>query len=150
MIMKNETYDGLKNFATMILPAIGTLYFALAEIWGLPNGEKIVGTVTAICTFLGVFIKVSNVKYNKQKEAQESIDGVVSDLQRDALDSLAKDVRGMTENENAVGTGTVDSMTVESNMDKAWETAVKSGITEEELRERLKGYEVEVNGDHSS
>lgn len=149
MIMKNETYDGLKNL-TLILPAIGTLYFALAEIWGLPNADKIVGTIAAVCTFLGVFLKVSNVKYNKQKEAQEFIDGVVSDLQRDALDSLAKDVREMTENENAVGTGAVDSMAVESNTDKAWETAVKSGMTEEELRERLKEYEVEVNGDHSS
>ena len=114
MIMKNETYDGLKNFATMILPAIGTLYFALAEIWGLPNGEKIVGTVAAVCTFLGVFLKVSNVKYNRQKDEQRLLDEECTNIQFDALAGLADEIKAL-QDENTVDTGAADNLTVCEN-----------------------------------
>ena len=50
--MSNKTYDRLKWLAMYFLPALGTLYFALAGIWGLPYGEQLVGTITAIDTFL--------------------------------------------------------------------------------------------------
>lgn len=63
--MSNKTYDILKWVAMCVLPAIGTLYFSIAGIWGLPYGEQIVGTITAIDTFLGVILGISNVKYNK-------------------------------------------------------------------------------------
>ena len=53
MKMTNKVYDILKWIAQYFLPAIGTLYFALAGIWGLPYGEQIVGTITAVDTFLG-------------------------------------------------------------------------------------------------
>ena len=49
-----------------LLPALGTLYFALASIWGLPCGEQIVGTITAIDTFLGVILGISTAQYNKR------------------------------------------------------------------------------------
>ena len=38
MSMSNKTYDILKWIAMYLLPAAGTLYFALAGIWGLPYG----------------------------------------------------------------------------------------------------------------
>lgn len=63
--MKNRTYDILKYIALIVLPAIGTLYFALAQIWGLQYGEEIVGTITAIDTFLGAILQISTDKYNK-------------------------------------------------------------------------------------
>ncbi len=66
--MKNETYDKLKYIAQIVLPALGTLYFALASIWHLPYGEEIVGTITAIDTFLGVLLGISTKKYNDEKE----------------------------------------------------------------------------------
>lgn len=66
MIFKNEkTYDTLKYIALVALPALGTLYFALATIWSLPYGEQIVGTITAIDTFLGALLQISNNKYNE-------------------------------------------------------------------------------------
>ena len=64
--MNNQVYDILKWIAMFLLPALGTLYFALSSIWGLPYGEQIVGTITAIDTFLGVILGLSSVKYNKQ------------------------------------------------------------------------------------
>ena len=39
--MSNKTYDILKWAAQLLLPALGTLYFALASIWGFPYGEQI-------------------------------------------------------------------------------------------------------------
>ncbi len=64
--MKNETYDKLKYVAQIIIPALGTLYFALAGIWGLPYGEQIVGTLTAIDAFLGAVLKLSSDQYYKR------------------------------------------------------------------------------------
>lgn len=63
MKMSNKVYDALKYVAMIVLPAIGTLYFALANIWGLPYGEEIVGTITAIDAFLGALLGISSAKY---------------------------------------------------------------------------------------
>lgn len=60
-------YDLLKWIALIVLPALGTLYFALAGIWHLPYGEEIVGTITAIDTFLGAIIGVSSLNYAKKE-----------------------------------------------------------------------------------
>ena len=65
--MSNKMYDALKYIAQIVLPAIATLYFALAGIWGFPYGEEIVGTITAVDTFLGVLLKISTDNYNKAK-----------------------------------------------------------------------------------
>ena len=65
MNMSNKTYDILKWMAMYLFPAVGTLYFALAGIWGLPYGEQVVGTITAIDTFLGVILGISTAQYNK-------------------------------------------------------------------------------------
>ena len=64
----NRTYDILKYITQYILPALGTLYFALAGIWGFPCGEQIVGTITAVDTFLGVVLGISSSNYNKGDE----------------------------------------------------------------------------------
>lgn len=68
--MSNKTYDRLKWLAMYFLPALGTLYFALAGIWGLPYREQLVGTITAIDTFLGVILGISKAKYNKCSHKQ--------------------------------------------------------------------------------
>ncbi len=68
MKMSNKTYDNLKWIAQFFLPALGTLYFALAGIWGLPYGEQVVGTITAIDTFIGVTLGISSASYNKDSE----------------------------------------------------------------------------------
>ena len=64
--MSNKVYDILKFIAQIVLPAVGTLYFALASIWGLPYGEQIVGTITAIDTFLGAILGISSNNYMKK------------------------------------------------------------------------------------
>lgn len=65
MKFSNKTYDVLKYIAQIVLPACGTLYFALASIWKLPYGEQIVGTITAVDAFLGVILGISTENYKK-------------------------------------------------------------------------------------
>lgn len=66
--MSNKVYDVLKFICQIVLPAIGTLYFALAGIWGFPYGEQIVGTITAVDTFLGVILGISTIDYNRKND----------------------------------------------------------------------------------
>ncbi len=64
-LLSDATYNRLKFIALVILPALGTLYFALAQIWGLPKAEEVVGTIVALDTFLGLLIKKADSQYNK-------------------------------------------------------------------------------------
>lgn len=66
MRMSNTVYDVLKYIALVVLPALGTLYFALAKIWGFPYGAEIVGTISAVDAFLGALLQISTNEYNKE------------------------------------------------------------------------------------
>lgn len=65
--MSDKAYNVLKWITMLVLPGLGTLYFALASIWGLPYGEEVTGTITAVVTFLGAVLGISTAKYNKTK-----------------------------------------------------------------------------------
>ena len=67
MKLSNKVYDIMVYFSKYILPALATLYFALSQIWGLPYGEQIVGTIAAIDAFLGAILGISTRNYNKQE-----------------------------------------------------------------------------------
>ena len=66
--MSNNTYDVLKKIAQIWIPAIATLYFALAQIWQWPYSEQIVGSLTALDAFLGAVLGISTMIYNKGAE----------------------------------------------------------------------------------
>lgn len=70
MKLPNWLYDTLKWITIILLPALGTLYFALSGIWGFPYAEQIIGTITAIETFLGALLGISTISYNKNKEVK--------------------------------------------------------------------------------
>ena len=74
MKFSNRTYDFLKELTTVWLPALGTLYFALSGIWGFPYGEQIVGTITAVVTFLGVCLHISSSTYTEELTEEEALD----------------------------------------------------------------------------
>ena len=65
MTMSNKLYDILKYIALILLPALGTLYFALAKIWGFPYAAEVVGTISAVDAFLGALLQISTNQYNK-------------------------------------------------------------------------------------
>lgn len=68
MKLSNKAYDIIKYIAQYVLPALGTLYFALAQIWSLPYGEQIVGTITSIDAFLAAILGISSYTYNHDSE----------------------------------------------------------------------------------
>lgn len=64
-MLSNQMYNVLKYTVTTVLPALGTLYFAIAQIWGVPFGEQVVGTLTALALFGGTLLGLSTRAYNK-------------------------------------------------------------------------------------
>lgn len=97
MTFNNKVYDVLKWIAMYLLPALGTLYFALASVWGLPYGEQVLGTISAVDAFLGVVLGISKACYpgdgtlvldpNKEDEntIELNLDGDLEDGQKIVL-----------------------------------------------------------------
>ena len=67
--MSNAVYDIIKKVVTIGSPAAITLYITLAQIWGWSGYEKVVLTMAAVTTFLGVLIGISSKKYGKEVDA---------------------------------------------------------------------------------
>ena len=67
-MISNKTYDILKNVSMVILPALATLWLTLAGIWGLPYGEQVGATITAISVFIGALLKITSANYYKGKK----------------------------------------------------------------------------------
>lgn len=63
MVLNNKTYDTLKWIAQILLPAITTLWIALAKIWGFPYAAEIGGTLSAIDLALGAILGISSSNY---------------------------------------------------------------------------------------
>lgn len=75
--LSDKTYNVLKWIATYLLPCLGTLYYALSNIWNLPAGEQVVGTITAVDAFIGGILGISTIQYNKTKIADNSTESSV-------------------------------------------------------------------------
>jgi Putative phage holin Dp-1 len=71
-VLSESTYNLLKKIVQFILPATASLYFGLSQIWGLPAGEQVVGTIALLTTFFGVVLAVSSGRYN---ESDAGVDG---------------------------------------------------------------------------
>src|ERR1044072_842686 len=69
LLFGNRVYDLLRTAALVVLPALGTLYFSVAQITGLPYGEQVVGIIVAVDTFLGVVLGISRKQYNNSEGA---------------------------------------------------------------------------------
>lgn len=65
--MSNKTYDRLKVTALILTPVFAFLA-SLVNIWGLPYGEQIVATLTAIDTLIGAVVVVANKAYKPPEE----------------------------------------------------------------------------------
>lgn len=63
--MTNKTYDILAYIGRIVLPALATLWLALAEIWDLPFGPQIGATVSAVALFLNAVLKISSKGYSE-------------------------------------------------------------------------------------
>lgn len=79
LIKSNTLYDIMKHITQITLPALGTLYFALSQIWGLPAGAEVVGSITAVDAFLGLTLGISSAQYNNSDAAYDGHINVTND-----------------------------------------------------------------------
>lgn len=63
-LLSSGTYDNLKKMVQIVLPAFASLYFSLAQIWGLPSAEQVVGTLALLATFFGILLTLSSWSYH--------------------------------------------------------------------------------------
>lgn len=78
-ILNNTMYDLLKKFITMVLPAFGTFYVTMAQLWSLPNAEGVAATCLAVGTFLGVLLNLSGHRYETSGAKYDGVINVVED-----------------------------------------------------------------------
>ena len=71
MILSNKVYDILKWVAIIVMPALATLVKVVFTIWNLPFGTEIATTITAIATFIGALLMISNANYQKELDTKE-------------------------------------------------------------------------------
>ena len=94
MKFSNKVYDTLKWIAQYFLPGLGSFYFGLSKIWGVPYGEEIVGTLSLMAVFLGVILGLSKIGY--EGEGTMQIDTTrAKDIYRVALNTPLEDMAGM-------------------------------------------------------
>lgn len=69
-MLDNKVYEILKWVALIALPALATLISVVLPLWNICDESMItaiVGTITAIGTFLGTLLGVSTMKYRKNQ-----------------------------------------------------------------------------------
>lgn len=65
--MTNKTFDTLKLIA--LLSPIIVFASAVINIWGIPYGDQIILTLSALETMLSAFVVVINENYKRSLEA---------------------------------------------------------------------------------
>lgn len=91
ILITGKTYDRLKYLAQIVLPALATLYFTLAGLWGLPSAEAVVGTIVALDTFLGVVLQLSSMAYAK---SDARFDGAINVEEHDTKQVFSLELNG--------------------------------------------------------
>jgi len=75
----SKVYDALKFLAQILVPALGTLYVALAAIYSWGHVDEVAGTVVAVDTFLGVLVSYLKLKYDA---SDKKYDGEINVIER--------------------------------------------------------------------
>ena len=71
MKISNKLYDILKWLVIIVLPALATLYAALAAVWAWPYSDQVLTTLTAVDTFLVAVLCISSATYNRGGNGNE-------------------------------------------------------------------------------
>ena len=72
MKLSDQVYNVIKWAVVLLLPALATLYAALAAAWGWPCAQEITTTITAVDTFLGAILCISTANYRTGGTEEES------------------------------------------------------------------------------
>lgn len=64
LMLSDGFYAFGKKLVQLVIPAVSSLYFALASIWHLPAAGQVVGTLAVLATFLGTLLHISSTQYD--------------------------------------------------------------------------------------
>ena len=103
MKFSNEFYDWLKRLALVWLPAIGTLYYALAGVLGFVNPQNVVGTIMAIDTVLGIVLHISSKTYTPPSDGREVSGQIVIDKSDPVKDTYSIELEAALEDIDKMG-----------------------------------------------
>ncbi len=67
--MSNQTYDGLMFVALGLLPTLGTAYFAIDGIVGLPATNTVLGAFLMVTAGLGLYLQLASRRYRTKRVA---------------------------------------------------------------------------------
>lgn len=74
MIINDKVYNIIKWFVVYFLPALGTLFFSISQLWGIPHADQVLGTITSVTIFLSMIMGLSSSSY---KKAGTDMDGTM-------------------------------------------------------------------------
>ena len=67
--LNDGLYFWLKWLCVIVLPALATFIVVISKIWGWSDmGTMIAQTITAVATFLGTILCISNYNYYKKED----------------------------------------------------------------------------------
>ena len=67
MTLNKGLYGLCKWLCVIVLPALATFFVVISKIWGWADlGTMIAQTITAVATFLGTILCISNYNYYKK------------------------------------------------------------------------------------
>lgn len=93
--LSNRQYDSVKTIITIVLPAAATLYATIDTIWNLSYSIEIVGTASAIATFLGAVLKINSVSFAKENTMVP--DSQIAELERSPIGVTLSDIASSAE-----------------------------------------------------
>ena len=73
MIINNKVYGIIKWVIVYLLPAIGTLYFSISQLWGIPHADQILGTISSVTIFLSMILGLSSSSYKKNGSGMDGV-----------------------------------------------------------------------------
>lgn len=79
MKISNKTYDFLKWFALVAIPAFNLFILTLGKIWELPYYVQIAATVSAVGVLIAALIGASSHAYYNDVDEEEEDDGIAED-----------------------------------------------------------------------
>lgn len=99
MIFSNKAFDVLKWFAILFLDAVGVCYASISAIWGLPYGDEVQKTCSAVSLCLGTLLGVSTIQYkHEQAELNKEACNEMMRRNKEAIDELTGNIEDTFEN----------------------------------------------------
>ncbi len=93
--LSNKSYDFTKNLLTIGLPAAATLYITISQLWWGNYSPEVVGTASAVATFLGIVLKINTTNFAKENTMVP--DSQIAELERSPIGVTLSDIASSAE-----------------------------------------------------